>query len=194
MPVRWDAKNNPRDYGIARNAGSGLRDWRTLLWTFDYIFVHKNVQKTSTNIQPPWPHAWSIVRLCCHTLDVTSYYCLTIDFTPMILLYCWFNLIIPSGYCSNFGSVSLNRPFPLKGHVASLLWKWKSYDFALKKWLVGHILNKMIVISNPCHFLKMSKFAAGHLTKMWFLKLRITSFWTEILHLNFKEIVEKMMW
>ena len=24
-------KNNPRDYGIARNFGSGLRDWRTLL-------------------------------------------------------------------------------------------------------------------------------------------------------------------
>ena len=37
----------------------------------------------------------------------------------------------------------------------------------------------------------MSKFVAGHLTKMWFL---ITSFWTEILHLNFKEVVEKMMW
>ena len=39
----------------------------------------------------------------------------------------------------------------------------------------------------------MSKFVAGHLTKMWF-KLWITSFWTEILHLNFKEIVEKMIW
>ena len=23
---RWDAKNNPLDYGIARNFGSGLRD------------------------------------------------------------------------------------------------------------------------------------------------------------------------
>ena len=41
----------------------------------------------------------------------------------------------------------------------------------------------------------MSKFVAGHLTdQMLFLKLWITSFWTEILHLNFKEIVEKMMW
>ena len=29
---------------------------------------------------------------------------------------------------------------------------------------------------------------------MWFLKLQITSFWAEILHLNFNEIVEKMMW
>ena len=27
---RWDAKNNPREYGIAWNFGSGLRDWRTL--------------------------------------------------------------------------------------------------------------------------------------------------------------------
>ena len=24
--ARWDAKNNPRDYGITRNFGSGLRD------------------------------------------------------------------------------------------------------------------------------------------------------------------------
>ena len=40
----------------------------------------------------------------------------------------------------------------------------------------------------------MSKFVAGQLTKMWFLKLWITSFWTQILHLIFKENVEKMMW
>ena len=33
----------------------------------------------------------------------------------------------------------------------------------------------------------MSKLVTGHVTKMWFLKLWITSFWTEILHLNFKE-------
>ena len=26
MLGKWDAKNNPRDYGIARNFGSGLRD------------------------------------------------------------------------------------------------------------------------------------------------------------------------
>ena len=38
----------------------------------------------------------------------------------------------------------------------------------------------------------MSKFVAGYVTKMWFLW--ITSFWTQILHLNFKENVEKMMW
>ena len=37
----------------------------------------------------------------------------------------------------------------------------------------------------------MSKFLAGHVTKMWFLKLWITSFWTQALHLNFKEDVEK---
>ena len=155
MPVRWDAKNNPRDYGIARNFGSGLRDWRTLLGTFDYVFVHKNVQKTSTNIQPPWPHASSIARLYCHTLDVTSYYCLTIDFTPMIPLYCWFNLIIPSGYCSNFGSVSLNRPFPLKGHVASFLWKWKW--FCLQKTISGSYLkqnNTDVVFQTRVIFLK----------------------------------------
>ena len=37
----------------------------------------------------------------------------------------------------------------------------------------------------------MSKFLAGHVTKMWFLKLWITSFWTRALLLNFKEDVEK---
>ena len=40
----------------------------------------------------------------------------------------------------------------------------------------------------------MSKSVAGHVAKMWFWKLGITSFWTQILHLNFKENVEKMMW
>ena len=40
----------------------------------------------------------------------------------------------------------------------------------------------------------MNKFLDGHVTKMWCLKLWITSFWTQILHLNFKENVEKMMW
>ena len=34
----------------------------------------------------------------------------------------------------------------------------------------------------------MSKFVDGYVTKIW-----TTSFWTEILHLNFKEIVEKIM-
>ena len=38
----------------------------------------------------------------------------------------------------------------------------------------------------------MNQFVAGHVTKMWFLKLRITSFWTQILLLNLKESVEKM--
>ena len=40
----------------------------------------------------------------------------------------------------------LNRPFALKGHVTLFLWKWKLYDFAFEKRLVGHILNKIIVI------------------------------------------------
>ena len=40
----------------------------------------------------------------------------------------------------------------------------------------------------------MSKFVASHMMKMWFLKLLITSFWTEILHLNLKETADKMMW
>ena len=34
----------------------------------------------------------------------------------------------------------------------------------------------------------MNKFLVGSVTKMW-----ITSFWTQIWHLNFKENVEKML-
>ena len=40
----------------------------------------------------------------------------------------------------------------------------------------------------------MSQFIAGHVAKMWFLKGWFTSFRTEILQLDFKENVEKMMW
>ena len=42
---RWDAKYNHHDYGIARNFGSGLRDWRTLLGipflndTWEWVWV-----------------------------------------------------------------------------------------------------------------------------------------------------------
>ena len=81
-----------------------------------------------------------------------------------------------------------NRPFALRDHETSFLWKWKLYDFAFEKRLVGHISNKIMWFgfSNPHHFLKVSKFVAGHVTKMWLLKLSITSFWTQVLHLNFK--------
>ena len=37
----------------------------------------------------------------------------------------------------------------------------------------------------------MSRFVAGHVTKMGFLKLWITSVWTDILRSNFKGILEK---
>ena len=72
-------------------------------------------------------------------------------------------------------------------------YKNESYDFAFKKRLAIHILNKSDLVFNPHHFL-MSKFVAGNVTKMWFLKLWITSFWRDILHLNVKEIVDNMMW
>ena len=94
-----------------------------------------------------------------------------------------------------------NTPFALRCHVTSFLRKWKLYDFAFKKPLVGHTAvilkqnNSDLVFQTRTIFLKiMSQFIAGLVTKTWFLKLWITSFWTKILHLNFKEIVEKMMW
>ena len=33
-----------------------------------------------------------------------------------------------------------------RGHMTSFLWKWKLYDFFFQKRLMGHILNKIIVI------------------------------------------------
>ena len=37
MRASYNARNNPQDYGIGRNLGSGLRDWRTLLGTLNYV-------------------------------------------------------------------------------------------------------------------------------------------------------------
>ena len=44
---RWDAKNNHRDYGIARNFGSGSRDWRTLLGTLSFWSVKTSLWLSS---------------------------------------------------------------------------------------------------------------------------------------------------
>ena len=75
--------------------------------------------------------------------------------------------------------------------------KMKVIRFCLQKTISGSYLKQNysdLVFQDLHHFLKMSKLVAGHVTKMWFFKLRITSFWIEILNLNFKEIVEKMVW
>ena len=55
---------------------------------------------------------------------------------------------IPSHYslCLSVWNHRTYRPFALRGHVTSFLWKWKLYDFAFEKQLVGHILNKIMVI------------------------------------------------
>ena len=49
----------------------------------------------------------------------------------------------------------LNRALALRGHVTSFLWKWKLHDFTFETLLVGHLLNKIIVI----WFLKPAPFA-----------------------------------
>ena len=42
--------------------------------------------------------------------------------------------------------IEINRPLALRGHVTSFLWKWKLHDFAFETLLVGHLLNKIIVL------------------------------------------------
>ena len=68
-----------------------------------------------------------------------------------VLIFCTLSLLNSHfyGMRNPFHSLSseiVNRPFALRGHVISFLWKWKLYDFAFEKRLVGHILNKIIVI------------------------------------------------
>ena len=57
------------------------------------------------------------------------------------------------------------RPFALRDHVTSFLWKWKLQDFACEKRLVGHILNKIVVIW--FFQTRTIKFLPGHVTKMF---------------------------
>ena len=76
--------------------------------------------------------------------------------------------------------------------------KIKVIWYCLQKTITGSYLkqNNSDLVFQTCTIIFLSKFVAGHMTKMWFLNLWIIiiSFWTEILHLNFNEIVEKMMW
>ena len=52
MRGRWDTKNNPRGYGIARNFWSGLRDWRTLLGT---LYGVRGLQLVLVSVpKKPW--------------------------------------------------------------------------------------------------------------------------------------------
>ena len=73
---------------------------------------------------------------------------------------------------------------------------WKLHDFASETLLVDHLFNLIIVIwfFKPAHLLKMRKSTAGHVTKTWFFKIMNNHFLTQVLHLNLKENVEKMMW
>ena len=45
MSGKWEAKNIPRDYVIARNFGSGLRDCRTLLEALNYLLQIQILRK-----------------------------------------------------------------------------------------------------------------------------------------------------
>ena len=67
--------------------------------------------------------------------------------------------------------------------------KW----YCLQKTIIGSYLKHSDLVFQTRNIF-LSKFVAGHMTKVWFLNLWIISFWTEILHINFKEIVGKIMW
>ena len=86
-----------------------------------------------------------------------------------------------------------NGPFALRGHVTSFLWKWKLYDFAFEKRLVGHILNKIIVI----WFFKPAPFSQNESVRSWSrdqnVIFKITNYLFLNTHLALKhENVEKM--
>ena len=67
--------------------------------------------------------------------------------TPKVISYYQYCFL---HFSTKFAQIRLelrrNRPFALRGHVTSFLWKWKLYDFFFQKRLVGHIFKKIIVI------------------------------------------------
>ena len=89
-----------------------------------------------------------------------------------------------------------DRPLALRGHVTSFLWKWKFHDFAFETLLVGHLLNKIIVLCffKPAPFAQNKKVRCWSRDQKWIFKIMNYRFLTQILHLNFKETVEKMIW
>ena len=118
---------------------------------------------------------WHKTNLMCKP-ETKSRVCITVENSPNSssvyirlckhrkkVLYCFYKIIFPrkkrktlcmalikreiltSCKILSTKSCSRNRPFALRGHVTSFLWKWKLW-FCLKKWLVGHILNKIKVI------------------------------------------------
>ena len=109
--------------------------------------------------------------------------------------FCWKNDLLPCKFFF-FEKRDGHKPLALRGHVISFLWKWKLHDFAFEKLLVGHLLNKIIVI----WFFIPAPFASNEKVRSWsrdqnlIFKIMNYRFLTQILYLNFKENVEKMMW
>ena len=104
--------------------------------------------------------------------------------------------IHPGLYYNHEHRITKNRPLALRGHVTSFLWKWKLHDFAFESLLVDHFLNKIIVI----RFFKPAPFAENEKVRSWsrdqnlIFKIMNYRFLTHILHLNFMENIENMMW
>ena len=91
MLGRWDAKNPPRDYGIAGRFGSGLRDWRTLWGTLQ-----------------EWQPAFSKSPL---QIPIVSHIKTPSLFTQ--LLYSW--ILLDSLWYTKHSS-GLSQPYLLQGH------------------------------------------------------------------------------
>ena len=63
MRGRWDAKNNPRDYRIARNFGSGGRDWGTLLGTLLVLGPLRTQRSTGRSFRISFQSDWIMVHI-----------------------------------------------------------------------------------------------------------------------------------
>ena len=62
MRGRWDAKINPRVYGIARSFWSGLRDCRTLLHWGALSYEQKTLYWVSS-IKEPWSYSLIFLKI-----------------------------------------------------------------------------------------------------------------------------------
>ena len=131
---------------------SGHSDARTTKPAMRKECDHMSSRFGLTN-KSTWPKSLTFgAKISCHTyhwicglpFSVVSVVKSTEIISKVIFHYQsrYINFVCPLSWCAG----EVNRPFALRCHVTSFLWKRNLYNFAFEKRLVGHILNKVMVI------------------------------------------------
>ena len=137
----YDARNNPQDYGVGRKFGSGLRDWRTLLGTLNYVplyamelkkllcrLVNNNITAScQINMSPkhyikPYKGRKRTLKKCYAnkfqqaTIPIRFIFSKIVH--PCLLLHFLFSCLLQIGgssQCLNFDKLHNAAPLPHKG-------------------------------------------------------------------------------